>query len=72
MTEKLAIVVPYQRQERASKKVPSGNGRNVIFLNGIDYEILIVEQEEGKPFNRGKLLNIGAIESSYSKLLLLS
>jgi predicted glycosyltransferase involved in capsule biosynthesis len=37
--------------------------RKSEFLSGIDYEILIVEQEEGKPFNRGKLLNIGAVES---------
>ena len=31
-------------------------------LNGIDYEILIVEQDDN-PFNRGKLLNVGAVES---------
>jgi predicted glycosyltransferase involved in capsule biosynthesis len=36
------------------------------FLNGIDYEILIVEQEEGKPFNRGKILNVGAVYSKNS------
>ena len=38
------------------------------FLNDIDYEILIVEQEEGKPFNRGKILNVGAVYSKNSAL----
>jgi predicted peroxiredoxin len=29
------------------------------YLTDSDYEIIVVEQEDGHPFNRGKLLNIG-------------
>jgi len=61
MSEKLAIVVPYRdREDHLKKFIPAM--QSCEFLEGINYEILIVEQEEGKPFNRGKLLNIGAIQ----------
>lgn len=29
------------------------------YIKDIDYEIFIIEQADGKPFNRGKLLNVG-------------
>ncbi len=62
MSEKLAIIVPYRdRAEHLKKFLPAMEESEL--LEGIDYEILIVEQEVGKPFNRGKLLNIGAIQS---------
>jgi predicted glycosyltransferase involved in capsule biosynthesis len=62
MNEKLSIIVPFRdREEHLKKFLPAM--ATCDFLDGIDYEILIVEQEEGKPFNRGKLLNIGAIQS---------
>jgi predicted glycosyltransferase involved in capsule biosynthesis len=65
MDEKLAIVVPYRnRKEHLDKFLPAME--SCSFLDGIDYEILIVEQEEGKPFNRGKILNIGAVHSKNS------
>ena len=38
---------------------------NSEFLKDLNYEIVIVEQDD-KPFNRGKLLNIGAVESPYA------
>lgn len=61
MEEKLSIIVPYRdRESHLSQFIP--HMENCPFLEGIDYEILIVEQDD-KPFNRGKLLNIGAIES---------
>lgn len=60
--EFLSIVVPYRdREEHMKKFVPFMEKSD--FLKDIEFEILFVEQEEGKPFNRGKLLNIGAIES---------
>ena len=63
MDEKLAIVVPYRnRKEHLDKFLPAIE--SCSFLDGINYEILIVEQEDGKPFNRGKILNVGA---AYSK-----
>ena len=65
MDEKLAIVVPYRnRKEHLDKFLPAME--SCSFLDGIDYEILIVEQEEGKPFNRGKILNVGAVYSKNS------
>ena len=65
MDEKLAIVVPYRnRKEHLDKFLPAME--SCSFLDGIDYEILIVEQEDGKPFNRGKILNVGAVYSKNS------
>jgi len=65
MDEKLSIIVPYRnRKEHLDKFLPVIE--SCKFLDGIDYEIVIVEQEEGKPFNRGKILNIGAVYSKNS------
>jgi predicted glycosyltransferase involved in capsule biosynthesis len=59
--KKLSIVVPYRdREEHLKQFLPHMQESGV--LNGIDYEILIVEQDDN-PFNRGKLLNVGAVES---------
>lgn len=55
---KLGIVVPYRnRFEHLEifKKVIS----NYLEKKGIDFEIIIVEQDNAKLFNRGMLLNIG-------------
>ena len=61
MTNRLSIVVPYRdREEHLARFIPYME--NSEFLSEIDYEIIIVEQDD-KPFNRGKLLNIGALES---------
>ena len=35
------------------------------FLNAMTDDVVIVEQEAGKPFNRAKLLNIGFLEYDY-------
>jgi hypothetical protein len=61
MDPKLSIIVPYRdRQSHLDQFIPFME--NSEFLSGIDFEILIVEQDD-KPFNRGKLLNVGAAES---------
>ena len=61
MENKLSIIVPYRdREEHLKKFVPHMESSR--FLEGIDFDIIIVEQTT-KPFNRGKLLNIGAVES---------
>jgi hypothetical protein len=56
MDNKLSIIVPYRNREEHLE----------IFLETIkekinvtNYDILIVEQDNKKPFNRAKLLNIG-------------
>lgn len=62
---KLSIVVPYRdREEHLSKFIPTLE--NSEYLKELDFEILIVEQDSEKPFNRGKLLNIGFSESKES------
>jgi hypothetical protein len=59
--KKLSIIVPYRDRESHLKEfIP--HMKNSGILEGIDYEILIVEQDDN-PFNRGKLLNVGAVES---------
>jgi len=59
---KLGIIVPYRNRvshlERFTKDT-------VKYLKSkkIDFEIIIVEQSDDKPFNRGKLLNVGYIKA---------
>lgn len=57
--KKLAIIVPYRnRAEHRSKFVPWMS--EYLTKQGIDFEIVIVEQnDQTKPFNRAKLINIG-------------
>lgn len=56
MDKKLTIVVPYRDREEHmivfTREMPK-------FLKGLDFNIVIVEQFDKKPFNRAKLLNIG-------------
>jgi hypothetical protein len=59
--EKLSIIVPYRdRESHLSQFIP--HMEKSEFLSDIDFEILIVEQTH-KAFNRGKLLNVGVMES---------
>lgn len=63
--KKLSIIVPYRnREEHLKEFIPFME--NSELLKGINFEIIVVEQEEGKPFNRGKLLNVGVKECSSS------
>lgn len=55
-TEDFTIVVPYRnRPEQLSRFV----SHMEAFLQDQPFRILVVEQSEGLPFNRGALLNIG-------------
>lgn len=61
--EFLSIIVPYRdREKHLEQFIPFMEGSEL--LSDLQFEILIVEQEKGKPFNRGKLLNVGAVEST--------
>ena len=65
MSHKLGIIVPYRdRVEHLHifKKIILQH----LETSGIDFELIIVEQDEAKTFNRGKLLNIGFL---YAKKL---
>jgi len=54
----VCIIVPYRdRQEHLSKFVPHIN--EALASEDLTFQILVVEQTPEKPFNRGKLLNIG-------------
>ena len=56
MKNKLAIIVPYRdRQSHLEVFVPYMEE----YLKDYDYKIFVIEQNDSKPFNRGKLLNIG-------------
>ena len=55
---KIGIVVPYRnRREHLNHFIPSIT--STLKKQNINYEVIIVEQADDKPFNRGKLLNIG-------------
>jgi len=55
---KLGVIVPYRnRKEHLEKFLPTITKE--LRRQSIDYEIIVVEQVDNKPFNRGKLLNIG-------------
>ena len=53
---KLGIIVPYRDREQQLKRFLS---HMKDYIKDIDYEIFIIEQLDDKPFNRGKLLNVG-------------
>jgi hypothetical protein len=57
--KKLAIIVPYRnRLQHLNKFLP--------YMTGAlkDADIFVIEQMDNKPFNRGKLLNIGFIQAA--------
>ncbi len=61
--KKLSVIVPYRnRESHLSVFVPFLE--DYLTQEGIPFEIIVVEQKDNKPFNRGKLLNIGYKESA--------
>jgi beta-1,4-galactosyltransferase 2 len=59
---RLEVVIPYRdREEHLRKQVP--HLWKVLTAQGIDFGITVVEQEQGKKFNLGKIRNVGFIES---------
>ena len=55
---KLGIIVPY-RNRRSHLNHFTTSIKNHFSKSKIEYELIIVEQSDDKPFNRGALLNIG-------------
>jgi len=53
---KLGIIVPYRDRPQQLKRFIKHMGE---YLTDLDYQIFIIEQSDDKPFNRGKLLNVG-------------
>jgi len=58
MDKKLGVVVPYRRRYQQLINFKSAI-RNYLNSKKIKFEIIIVDQDDAKTFNRGKLLNIG-------------
>ena len=56
MEKKLSIIIPYRDREEHLKIFLKIIKRKINVPN---YDVLIVEQDNEKPFNRAKLLNIG-------------
>lgn len=55
---RLGLIIPYRdREEHLATFIPHIQR----FLENLPYDLIIIEQVLGKPFNRGKLLNIGYI-----------
>lgn len=62
MSKKLGIIVPYR--DRYDQLITFKRKINqYLKRNKINYELIIVEQDDSKTFNRGKLLNIGFLEA---------
>ena len=53
---KLGIIVPYRKRPGHLRKFQQSIES---YLKNQDYELIVVEQNDDLPFNRGKLLNIG-------------
>ena len=66
MNKKLGVIVPYRNREEHLTLFKKSIEE---YLNKMDipFELLIIEQYDDKPFNRGKLLNIGFIEAEKLK-----
>jgi hypothetical protein len=58
MKQKLAILVPY-RDRRKELDIFMPHMDAFLKNKNIDYKIFVIEQNDDRPFNRGKLLNIG-------------
>jgi len=55
---KLGVVVPYRNRFSQLLRFKSSISKHLT-QEGIDFELIVVEQDGAKTFNRGKLLNIG-------------
>ncbi len=55
---RLTIVIPFRDREAHLKELLPPLTLKLA-EQGIRYRILVVEQESGRPFNRGKLINVG-------------
>jgi len=64
--DKLGVVVPYRnREEHLKEFVPKME--TYLTRKGIDFVIIIVEQDHNQPFNRGALCNIGYKEAKINR-----
>lgn len=57
--KKLTVIVPYRKREEHLAIFPH-KLHDFLTKQGINYQLLIIEQADSKPFNHAKLTNIGA------------
>jgi len=55
---KIAIIVPYRNRKKQLDRF-----LNYFKNSNLDCHIFVVEQDDEKPFNQGKLLNVGFLEA---------
>ena len=60
---KLAIIVPYRNREKQLNRFIK-HIDSFFSDKDVDYHIFVIEQNDIKPFNQGKLLNIGFANST--------
>ncbi|XP_067681327.1 beta-1,4-N-acetylgalactosaminyltransferase bre-4-like [Haliotis asinina] len=61
--QRLAIIIPYRDRE-VNLKILLNNLHRVLQKQQAEYAIFVVEQENGTPFNRGMIKNIGYLEAN--------
>ncbi len=66
MAKKLGIVIPYRDRHR-QLFIFKANLKRYMEERNFPYELIVVEQDDAKVFNRGKLLNIGFIRAKKLK-----
>jgi hypothetical protein len=59
---KLGLIVPYRNRPTQLKNFQRFITTYLVD-GGYEYELIVVEQSDSKPFNRGKLLNIGFLKA---------
>ena len=59
------IIIPYRDREKHLTELLN-HLHPFLQAQNLSYQIIVIEQEQGKPFNRAKLFNIGVAESLVS------
>lgn len=62
---KLGVIVPYRDRKRQLYLFKTYIS-NYLFSQGIEHEIIVVEQADDKPFNRGMLINWGVRKAEWA------
>ncbi len=61
--KKLTLIIPYRhRKKHLEEFIPTI--KSYLEKQNIDYEIIIVDQDDKKNFNKAKLMNIGSLHAS--------
>jgi len=61
----LSIIIPFRdREEHLKKFIPHMNNFLSTTMPEIKYKIYVIEQNDQKPFNRAKLINVGFKETA--------